>query len=338
VSPNLQIRRSVRLCPTLFCALLPATWCWAPPARAESSEVPVEDSIRLESSTCSHSLVDEVQRFLRVELKNTSIASSETAPRVILSCSERVSLIRALIGGHESTRQLDLARTDPALHARVIALAIAELLRDTAAGVAVEPPLVTNAAPPSKSAPAPAPAPEPEPAPSAPAPPATSHLVAFAKLENFGPSFEPLSGGGLTFSHELGHFSLGLGPTLATGQRKLALGSVGMLAADLSLRLAYRFPNRALPGEVGLGHALGLARLTGTSALPNTTADGVTGAWAGPFVFGTLDVTVADPLFLEIAAQLGVVTFPVRGLVQGDADIAIAGIWSGLSLGLGLNL
>ena len=337
MSPNLQIRRSVRLCPALFCALLSAAWCWASPAQAESGEAPVEDSIRLESSTCSHSLVDEVQRFLRVELKNTSISSGESAPRVILSCSERVSLIRALIGGHESTRQLDLARTDPALHARVIALAIAELLRDTAAGVAVEPPLVTNAAPPSNPAPAPEPEPAPS-APSAPAPLATSHLVAFAKLENFGPSFEPLSGGGLTFSHELGHFSLGLGPTLATGQRKLALGSVGVLAADLSLRLAYRFPNRALPGEVGLGHALGLARLTGASSQPNTTAEGVTGVWAGPFVFGTLDVTVADPLFLEIAAQLGVVTFPVRGLVQGDADVAIAGIWSGVSLGLGLNL
>ncbi len=289
--------------------------------------------MRVESSTCPHSLVDDVQRFLRVELKNTNTASGESAPRVILSCSERVSLIRALVGGRESSRQLDLAHTDPALHARVIALAIAELLRDTAAGEAVEPPPVTNRAPPSK------PAPEPEPAPSLPPPlPPTSHLVAVAKLENFGSSFQPLSGGGLTFSHELGRFSLGLGPTLATGQRKLALGSVAVLAADLSLRLAYRFPNRALPGEVGLGQALGLARLTGSSSSPDTTANRVSGAWAGPFVFGTLDVTVAEPLFIEIAAQLGVVTFPVRGMVQNDADVAIAGVWSGVSLGLGLNL
>jgi hypothetical protein len=125
---------------------------------------------------------------------------------------------------------------------------------------------------------------------------------------------------------------------LATGERKLELGSVRVLAADLSLRLAYRFANRTMPGEIGLGHALGLARLTGTSSGANTNADSVTGAWAGPFVFGTLDVTLAEPLFLEVAAQLGVVTFPVRGRVQGEPDVTIAGFWSGASLGLGLNL
>ena len=34
----------------------------------------------------------------------------------------------------------------------------------------------------------------------------------------------------------------------------------------------------------------------------------------------------------------GVVTFPVRGLVQHGANVEIAGVWSGASLGLGLNL
>ncbi len=299
----------------------------------EPAALPAPDSVHIESSTCSHALVDEVERLLQVELKNTSLGTGENAPRVILSCSERVSLIRALANGHESTRQLDLAHTDPALHGRVIALAVAELLRDTASGESEPPP---TPPPPLLKPPPPSEPPSPEldsePAPSA------NRLIAFAKLENFGASFEPLTGGGIGFTHDLGRLSLGLGPTLATGVRKPSLGDVRLLVADLSVRAAYRFPNRTLPGEIGIGHALGLARMSATSSEPNAVASNLSGVWAGPFAFATLDVSLADPLFLELAAQLGVVTFPVRGKVQNDSDIAIAGLWGGVSLGLGLEL
>jgi hypothetical protein len=331
VSRDLHIRRSVALGLGLLLTLpLPGALGIAP-AWADPADVSADDSLQIESSTCSHALVDEVQRFTRIELKNSGMGSGEHAPRVILSCSERTSLIRALVDGHEGSRQLDLDRTEPALRPRVIALAIAELVRDTARGEAVEPP----------TAPLAPPAQEVEPAPSqrSRALP-TSRLVAEAKLENFGTRFQPLSGGGLGFSHDVGRFSLGLGPALVTGQRNFALGSVQVLAADLSLRLALRFPNRALPGEIGIGHALGLARFAGTSNADSmrVTPGNLTGAWAGPFVFGTLDVSLAEPIFLQIAAQVGVVTIPIRGLVSGASDVQIAGVWSGVSLGLGLNL
>jgi hypothetical protein len=334
VSRDLHIRRSVALAlGSLLTLLLPCalgiTSAWA-----DSADVTADDSLQIESSTCSHALVEEVQRFTRIELKNSGMGSGEHAPRVILSCSERTSLIRALVDGHEGSRQLDLDRTEAALRPRVIALAIAELVRDTARGEAVEPPTAA-------STPLAPPAPEVEPAPSErPRTPLTSRLVAEAKLENFGTSFQPLSGGGLGFSHDVGHFSFGLGPSLVTGQRTFALGSVQLLAADLSLRLALRFPNRVLPGEIGIGHALGLARFAGTSRADSTrvTPGNLTGAWAGPFVFGTLDVSLAEPIFLEVAAQVGVVTIPVRGMVSGESDVEIAGVWSGVSLGLGLNL
>ncbi|HTA88223.1 MAG TPA: hypothetical protein VK745_01555 [Polyangiaceae bacterium] len=335
MSPNPKIRRSASRQLALVGLL---SGIRLAPAWADSADVPTNGALHLESSTCSHALVDEVQRFTRIELKNTSTSGGETAPRVILSCSEHVSLIRALVNGHESSRQLDLDLTEAALRPRVIALAIAELVRDTARGEAVEPPEVSPPAPVK-------PAPEVEPAPSErPRAPPTSRLVVLAKLENFGGSFQPLSGGGLGFSHDVGRLSFGLGPALATGQRNFALGSVHVLAADLSLRLALRFPNRALPGEIGIGHALGLARVTGAAAGAATNdaarvqSGYVTGAWAGPFLFGTLDVSVADPLFLEVAAQLGVVTFPVSGEVSGESDVKVAGLWSGVSLGLGLNL
>jgi len=135
----------------LLTLLLPCALGIAP-ASADSADVSADDSLHIESSTCSHALLDEVQRFTRIELKNSGMGSGEHAPRVILSCSERTSLIRALVDGHEGSRQLDLDRTEAALRPRVIALAIAELVRDTARGEAVEPPAVPSA-PPVKPAP-----------------------------------------------------------------------------------------------------------------------------------------------------------------------------------------
>lgn len=318
-----------------------ATLARAEPARAQPSAppplAPAFETVRIESSTCSHALVDEVERLLRVELRSTSLGSGEGAPRVILSCSDHVSLIRAVANGHESSRQIDLGHADPALHGRLIALAAAELLRDTASGNTELPP--EPEPPPEPTKPLPPPTAEPPPPMlEYPAPPSANRLLLFAKLENFGSSFDPLTGGGIGFSHDIGHLSLGLGPSLATGLRKPSLGEVRVLVADLSLRAAYRFPNRTLPGEIGLGHTLGLARMSATTADRRTIASTVSGIWAGPFAFGTLDIGLTDPLFLELAAQFGVVTFPVRGKVDHDSDIEIAGLWGGVSLGLGLNL
>jgi len=341
VSSVSRFRCSAQAALALSIALV--TCSFAVRARAQPNDAPLAaagappvetTTVRIESSTCAHALVDEVDRILRVELKSASLGAGAEPPRLILSCSEHVSLIRALANGHESSRQVDLVHTDPALHGRVIALAAAELLRDTASGE-TEPSPPSPSPSPSKATRAVEVAPpslEPERGPS------VSRLIVFAKLENFGAHFEPLTGGGLGFSHDIGRLSLGLGPTLATGDLKLSLGQVRELVADLSLRAAYRFPNRTLPGEIGVGHALGLARMSATSSEPNALASKLSGVWAGPFAFGTLDIGIAEPLFLELAAELGVVTFPVRGKVQNDSDVEIAGLWGGVSLGLGLGL
>jgi hypothetical protein len=303
-------------------------------AHAQASDTAALDSLRIESSTCAHQLIDDAQSLLRVELKNTNLAGAGDSARLFLSCSEQVSLIRASINGHESSRQLDLAHTDPALQSRVIALAAAELLRDTANGESESAP-----APPSPPPPAPIVEPlelepprEPEPLGS------SNHLLAFGTFENFGASFAPLAGGGLAFSHDIRHLAVGLDSTLASSDRNPSLGRVNIVAADLSLRLGYRFLNRALPGEIGVGHALGFARLSASTDATNVSAGTVNGLWAGPFVYGTLGATLAEPLYFEVAAQLGAVTFPVRGMVEHEKDVAVAGLWSRVNLGLGLNL
>jgi hypothetical protein len=300
-------------------------------ARAQTNDAEALDSIQIESSTCAHVLIDDAQSLLRVELKNTNLAVAGGAARLFLSCSDQVSLIRASINGHESSRQLDLAHTDPALQSRVIALAAAELLRDTANGEAEPPPLP----------PPPAAAVEPieiEPPRKLEPVSSSNHLLAFGTLENFGASFAPLSGGGLAFSHDLRQLAVGLDSTLASGERNPSLGRVNIVAADLSLRLGYRCSSRAWSGEIGLGHALGFARLSASAGATNVSAASVNGLWAGPFVYGAFDATLSEPLYLEIGAQLGAVTFPVRGTVEHEADIEVAGLWSRVSLGLGLNL
>ncbi len=295
-----------------------------PPAASAS-----EGGLRIESSTCPHPLVEEVQHLARVELNSAGVPEGDNAPHVILSCSGRVILIRARLASGEDSRQLDLDQTDDTLRARVIALAIAELVRDTA----------SRAPPPAAPAPAVVSAP-----PAAPAPPllppneSKNRLVLYGKLSNFGSSFQPLYGGGLGFSHDLGRFALGLGPSVVASKDEGALGSVRMLAADLSLRLSLRFPSRTLPAEIGVGHAFGLARLVGTSDNTEGRSGTVSGVWTAPFLFGGFEAKLGEPWFLQLAAQLGVVTIPVRGYVARASDVGVVGAWGGLSLGIGLNL
>jgi len=327
VSVPSELRHSVRVALATtgtFVALLTSA-----AARAQEGTGAAVDSILVESSTCSHVLLDQVRRFSQIELKNANLPEGARSPRVILSCSEHVSLMRAFVAGREATRQIDLGKTEQPVRARVIALAIAELVRDTARGEGIEAPPITFesvAAPPAE----------------APSPPpqylAVNHLVTFAKIETFGAQFRPLAGGGLGFSHDVGPLSLGLGPSIAVGERSFALGSVRSLVADLSVRLALRFSGFGHAAEIGAGHALGLVQLSGTATSDRVMAASATGVWAAPFLFGKFDVQLSDPVFLEVAAQLGVVTFPVRGRVERGSDVAIDGVWSGLSLGFGLDL
>jgi len=310
---------------TLLVALLSGV----PSAAAEPSGSVRE--LRIESSTCAHPLVEGVERLTRVELNNAGMPTGADAPRVTLSCAEGAILIRVAIGESAGTRQLDLEQTESALRARVIALAIAELVRDTAAGAPPLPAPLLSSNPPLNSPK------QATPVASAPSEP-QNRLVVFAKLSNFGSSFEPLAGGGLGFSHDLGRLALGFGPSLATSNRNVSLGSVRALAADLSARLSLRFPSRVLSGELGLGYALGFARITGSSNSVLASARGLDGAWAAPFLFGALEAPFASPAFLQLAAQLGYVLLPVRGFVAESNDLEIAGVWGGLSIGLGLNL
>jgi hypothetical protein len=309
---------------TLLLAVLGAV----PSAAAEPSNSVRE--VHIDSTTCAHQLVEDVQRLTRVELNNTGLPTGADAPRVVLSCVERVILIRATIGESAGTRQLDLDQTESALRARVIALAIAELVRDTASG---EPPLPA----PLLASPPPSSPKEPTPPSSAPLEP-QNRLVLFAKLSNFGSSFQPLAGGGLGFSHDLARFALGLGPSLAASNRDVSLGSVHALTADLSGRLSLRFPSRVLPGELGVGYALGYARIAATSSSVLASARDLDGVWAGPFLFGALEAPFASPAFLQVAAELGYVLLPVRGYVAESNDLEIGGVWGGVSIGLGLNL
>ena len=304
-------------------------------AAAEAGPTPSEGGVRIESSTCPHGLVDDVQHLARVELNGVALPQGVDAPRVILTCAGRVTLIRVVLGDENDSRQLDLDQTDDTLRARVIALASAELVRDTAKRSLHLP------APPAKPLP-----PAPLPQASVPfvglLPPARaaakSRLVAFGKLSNFDSSFDPLYGGGLGFAHDIGRLSLGLGSELLASERDVALGSVQVLAADFSLRLALRFPSSILPSEVGVGHALGVARIRGKANSGEADGQTISGTWAGPFVFGGFESQLGEPFFLQLAGQLGIVTLPVHGQVARSQDLRVSGVWAGFSLGLGLNL
>ncbi len=304
--------------------------------RAAAAAGGAELDVRVDSTTCQTSLVEETQRLTLVELNSSRLALGADAPRVFLSCRESVVLIRVSLGEQVDTRQLDLEQTDSALRPRVLALASAELVRDMAGS---EPP-------PAPPAPPPVPPIEQHREPSwrssaSAAPPreeAENRLSLFTESNNFGSHFQPLVGGGLGFSHGVRRLTLSMGSAFSTSDRRTSLGSVRVLAGDLSAKIAVHFPNRLMPSELGVGYALGYARIHAHGSSTEATPGQVQGVWAGPFLFGALESPLFSRLFLQLVAQAGFVTLPVRGRVAQSRDSELAGVWLGLSLGFGWKL
>ncbi len=304
-----------------------AVFLSAAPSAAAAGDAAVD--VRVDSVTCSRALVEETRRLTLVELNSSELPSGADAPRVFLTCGEPTILVRVSLGKQLGTRQLDLEQTDTGLRPRVLALAIAELVRDTASS---EPP------------PPPPPRPRTQPVGKYAAPPApvpkysTNHLLLFAQSSNFGSHFDPLVGGGFGVSHVERGLAFNIAPALATSSRRTPLGTVRVLAGELSARISVRFPSYILASELGAGYGVGYARITAQSSTAEASANHVQGVWMGPFVFGAVESPVLSRLFLRLVAQAGYVTLPVRGRIAQSRDSEVAGLWSSLSLGVGWTL
>jgi len=91
--------------------------------------------------------------------------------------------------------------------------------------------------------------------------------------------------------------------------------------------------------HIGVGLRGGATRLAGDAG----GRDGVLGAvhwgpWLGPLVSGSLAFSPARRLALDLGVEAGYVASSVRGLVQAQPEVAVAGAWFSFQCGLGIFL
>ena len=246
--------------------------------------------------------------------------------------------LRELAAWHAAqAANLPPVKRSAAVQARLLSLALAELLFASWAELLVTP---TPQVPPA--APAASPAARRATSDSLQrklAPPLGLSLSAVAAaLVLFGSPRLSL-GGGLQLRGDHGyHLGWDLDVLYQRGSTATALGEVSadLLSARLGAGGHLRVPHVILRG--GVGARFGAARLAGQAADPGTaTSQALWGPFGGPL--GALGLTAAaGRLRIDLGAELGYVVSPVAARVNGSRAVAIEGPWLGIQLGLGAFL
>jgi hypothetical protein len=150
---------------------------------------------------------------------------------------------------------------------------------------------------------------------------------------------KPLAGAGISVDYlRLGHFGLRLQIDLALGARSYELGTARLRLTTLSAQGGYLAVHETWTLRVLGGYRFGAARIAGEGAAGLDAEEGtVAGAYGGP-VISTGAGLRSGSFVAELAAEAGLVSFPLRGEVDGVTAIELDGYWLGLSLNVGALL
>jgi hypothetical protein len=304
---------------------------------AADTKIPVY----VETGSCDAAPTDQVMALVRVELGAQLVdAPTGAGCHVVVECSgDEVTVSVAARDRLKRSHRTDLGGSPANVRPRIVALEIAELVRD----VAREPEVLRTAAMQRDRMP-PDSAPAPSAGPAVTLPPADRPsgnritLAAFGLASTFRYDGRWLGGGGLRFDYARDFICAGFDATLATRQDGSDLGTVRMLVTRLSPYAAWHVSASGIAVRLGAGYALGMARIAGTAENGRAAGGSVTGLWGGPYALAGIGYAATDAVDLDLRAEAGWVLLPVVGQVAGGNDVAVQGPWAGLQLGLSLAL
>ncbi len=334
---------------------LPALFAYTPLASAASWPI----SLTLDATSCDSTWLndDDLTRAIRSELEadgvtvlpRDSARPSEGALSVSVACdADRVARVglRARTGERQVEQSVALADADPSARARVLALAISELVRSTWPDLSHPSGPVQGAAFPDVAPPGPAPAPPvapPPPAPlTAPAPaaspahesaperrPHSSVAVALALQTRWFVDYSSVSFGG-NLGADLGSFRVRAEGLFGSQQDTSGSAAIGSAA----LTLGYRVLDTRVGAISIAGYpvvAAGVTWLRGEANASNVRVAPITGFY-GDLRFLLEAKLVAPKLTPSIALELGRATgFVARA---DDRDVgASGGFFLGASIG-----
>ncbi len=293
----------------------------APAARAQEIELTLEPCVALPEAF--------VKRAAEAELSAAGAFAQQGPPFVVNVSCEGSSLLLTLSKDSATMqrRALDLAGDDPKAHARLLALAIAELIasnlpRTEPAGSRPEP------SQPAKAAPA-----------TPPDAPRSRHSAMEYALWVSSRGFRDvlmIGGAASVAYHAPGLLGVRLELAHERGHSDVTLGEVGATSTSGSLAILAGHSAASYRLESGLGARFGWVQLTGE---PDAQSRGeeLNASWGGPLAMFGGSVALGARLSLGLGAECGLVAREVGGLVDGREQLAIQGIWWGFRAGLVFN-
>jgi hypothetical protein len=276
----------------------------------------------------------QVRRIAGVELRARIDRgpAEATLPSVQVTCDGDQAAVRIADADGRPARQrtVALAGIAEVARARLLALAIAELI-------------LAPASPPPPPPPAAARPPAPAPVIAAAAPPprreAAAALLALGHARAWGSGWAS-AGAGVAASVWVGPRLLLRGDALF--ERGAARVPEGRVTADgVSLSAAALLAARRGGWQLGAGAGLrgGLTRLAGEPADPAAVRGGsFRGPSGGPMGVLTIAPPPLSRIALQLALEAGRVTLPLTGRSGDVQRFAVEGFWFGAALGVGLAL
>jgi len=284
--------------------------------------------VTLSVDPCAQVSQPEVRRVLELELLSSRAAITGVTAAVACEGEALAFSVDDPITGRALTRTVDLSRAAPNARARLLALAIVEVVEASWSEQLFSPPPapeVHKVVPPLV------------PVPAAPAQRPKFGLSAHAASRTLLTSPLWQWGGGLRFVHTPFRF-LGYAAELSAehGTFSTTLGSVFITSVDGLLELLGQLILGPVSFQLSAGSRFGVVHARGVPSIPLVRAREVVGPWAG--ILGAFSASAGGGMwFLTARVEGGQILVGVPSRVQ-SVNTGMVGPWLGLSLGLGVRL
>ncbi|MEM6958748.1 MAG: hypothetical protein AAF645_23905 [Myxococcota bacterium] len=319
-----------------------------PFAQAQESSSRRRLPLRLEMATCASIPAEEVRRIVAIELRGR--LAEPTAPigettRASVTCDGPVQItVDDPITGKQLLRTIALRDDEPEVRARVLALAVVELVSASWAELVANPEPVVE---PARITPVSARAVETAAEIAREQEDRAFEVGGYASLRALGGGFPlgPLRafGGGLRIGVRLlERLTIFADADLDFGRRNFAFGNVRLERYGGSVGVLYDVWGAPLGGWFGASLSAASVRLTGGTELDAVEDDISLGAFLSANVEGGLRLRW-NWFFVALSLEVGVpLLYPVAAVVdQGvgsSEDVSPSKLWLGGALGVGVVL
>lgn len=301
-------------------------------AAAQASGAPGDQRPRVSIAVlgCDEALAGEARRITAIELRAalTEATADEATTQITATCSAESVNLRVIdpTTGKSLERSVALSQAAPTARARLLALAMAELV------VASWSELEDN--------------PEPKAPPAARLAPKAAREAARGVVARLPIELAAVADAHLLASRDLilgggARSEIWISPSFFVrfdalvhyAELSRPTGTIALTMPSVSSALGASFGTAWLQPRLSVGARAGYAWMNGVAGSAATTGDRQQGVWAGPELAVELSAWPRARVHPLLCLSVGAHIFGVRGTVNGGRDILATGLWSALSLG-----